>query len=141
MRSDRATLRAFLDKIEQTSGRAKRMWVMDRGPSDRSDSGRDARSGEADVLLGGNLQKQDQTIRTEVARSAMVPPRGIRDSVEVKLFEEQGELYTVRTQARAGQERPSRQLKEMAIRRKKLARLLWTLRASAPQRGRRATSC
>jgi transposase len=29
--SDRATLRGFLDKIEKTYGKAKRMWVMDRG--------------------------------------------------------------------------------------------------------------
>ncbi len=29
--SDRTTLRGFLDKIEKTYGKAKRMWVMDRG--------------------------------------------------------------------------------------------------------------
>jgi hypothetical protein len=29
--SDRATLRGFLDHIEKTYGKAKRMWVMDRG--------------------------------------------------------------------------------------------------------------
>ena len=45
----------------------------------------------------------------------------VRDSVEVKLFKEQEELYVV---ARSD----GRQQKEMAIRRKKLARLLWTLR-------------
>src|ERR1700683_3751138 len=34
--SDRATLRDFLDKIEKTYGKAKRMWVMDRGiPSEK----------------------------------------------------------------------------------------------------------
>ncbi len=33
--SDRTTLRSFLDKIENTYGKAKRMWVMDRGiPTD-----------------------------------------------------------------------------------------------------------
>ena len=31
--SDRTTLREFLDKIEKTYGKAKRMWVMDRGVS------------------------------------------------------------------------------------------------------------
>jgi hypothetical protein len=45
----------------------------------------------------------------------------VRDSVQVKLFKEQEELYVV---ARSD----GRQHKEMAIRRKKLARLLWTLR-------------
>src|SRR6202162_1014536 len=29
--SDRTTLRGFLDKIEHTYGKAKRLWVMDRG--------------------------------------------------------------------------------------------------------------
>ena len=29
--SDRTTLRDFLDQIEKTYGKAKRMWVMDRG--------------------------------------------------------------------------------------------------------------
>src|SRR5258707_14727886 len=29
--SDRTTLRGFLDQIEKTYGKAKRMWVMDRG--------------------------------------------------------------------------------------------------------------
>jgi transposase len=34
--SDRSTLRDFLDKIEKTYGKAKRMWVMDRGiPSEQ----------------------------------------------------------------------------------------------------------
>ena len=45
----------------------------------------------------------------------------VRDSVEVKLFKDQEELYVV---ARID----GRQQKEIAIRRKKLARLLWTLR-------------
>jgi hypothetical protein len=30
--SDRNTLRGFLDKIETTYGKAKRMWVMVSGP-------------------------------------------------------------------------------------------------------------
>ena len=35
--SDRSTLRDFLDKIEKTYGKAKRMWVMDRGiPSEET---------------------------------------------------------------------------------------------------------
>src|ERR1700722_16753745 len=35
--SDRATLRGFVDKIEKTYGKAKRMWVMDRGiPSEET---------------------------------------------------------------------------------------------------------
>jgi Transposase DDE domain. len=50
-----------------------------------------------------------------------LPWQKIKDSVEVKLFREGEELYVV---AKSG----GRQDKEMAMRRKKLARLLWALR-------------
>ena len=50
-----------------------------------------------------------------------LPWQKIKDSVEVKLFREGEELYVV---AKSG----GRQDKEMALRRKKLARLLWALR-------------
>jgi len=59
-----------------------------------------------------------------------LPWRKVRDSVEVKLFAENGELYVL---ARS----EGRQAKEMAMRRKKLARLLRKLRAmrrSCPKR-------
>jgi len=57
-----------------------------------------------------------------------LPWQKIKDTVEVKLFREGAELYVV---AKSG----GRQDKEMAMRRKKLARLLWALR-----RMRRETS-
>src|SRR5947209_4330175 len=69
--SDRTTLRGFLDKIENIYGKAKRMWVMDRGHPDRRNTGRDAGPGPAGVLSGRNGEKQNQTIRKEVARSAL----------------------------------------------------------------------
>jgi hypothetical protein len=50
-----------------------------------------------------------------------LPWRKVRDSVEVKLFADGGELYVLAKSQR-------RQAKEMAIRRKKLARLLRKLR-------------
>ena len=51
-----------------------------------------------------------------------LPWRKVRDSVEVKLFSQDGELYVLAKSE-------GRQAKEIAIRRKKLARLLWKLRA------------
>ena len=54
----------------------------------------------------------------------------VRDSVEVKLFSQDGELYVLAKSE-------GRQAKEIAMRRKKLARLLWKLRAmrrSCPKR-------
>src|SRR5436305_10194914 len=59
-----------------------------------------------------------------------LPWQKVRDSVEVKLYEHEGELYVL---AKSG----GRQAKENAMRRKRLARLLRKLRAmrkSLPQR-------
>jgi hypothetical protein len=59
-----------------------------------------------------------------------LPWQKVHDSVEVKLFAEDGELYVLAKSE-------GRQAKEMAIRRKRLARLLWKLRAmrkSCPKR-------
>jgi len=59
-----------------------------------------------------------------------LPWRKVRDSVEVKLFSQDGELYVLAKSE-------GRQAKEIAMRRKKLARLLWKLRAmrrSCPKR-------
>jgi hypothetical protein len=56
--------------------------------------------------------------------------RKVRDSVEVKLFSQDGELYVLAKSE-------GRQAKEIAIRRKKLARLMRKLRAmrrSCPKR-------
>src|SRR5205814_9800616 len=50
-----------------------------------------------------------------------LPWRQVRASVEVKLFEQDGELYVLAKST-------GRKAKEIAIRRKRLARLLWTLR-------------
>jgi len=69
--ADCTTLRGFLDKIEQTYGKAKRMWVMDRGIPTGGDSGRDAGSRPPDLLSGRDAEEQDQEARAEVARSAL----------------------------------------------------------------------
>jgi hypothetical protein len=50
-----------------------------------------------------------------------LPWRKVRESVEVKLFAEEGELYVLAKSA-------GRRAKEQAIRRRKLVRLLWKLR-------------
>jgi hypothetical protein len=58
-----------------------------------------------------------------------LPWQKIKDTVEVKLFREGEELYVV---AKSG----GRQAKEIAMRRKKLAHLLWTLRGLRRERSR-----
>ena len=125
--SERKTLKPFLEKIENTYGKARRVWVMDRGiPSE--------------VLLGEMRQRQVLylvgTPRSKVAQHAQKwldqPWHQVRDAVRVKLFEHEGELWVLA-------ESQGRRAKEIAIRRKRLARLLRKLRAmrhSRPSRDR-----
>jgi transposase len=125
--SDKTTLRGFLKKIESLYGTARRVWLMDRGiPTEAVlEEMRDPQQ-EAFYLVG--------TSRARVKKFAKhwldLPWQKVHDSVEVKLFAEDGELYVLAKSE-------GRQAKEMAIRRKRLARLLWKLRAmrkSCPKR-------
>lgn len=117
--SDRTTLRGFLDKIEKTYGKARRVWMMDRGiPQEEVLAEMRAPERETFYLVGTPRGK----IKQYEKRWLELPWRKVRDSVEVKLFAEAGEMYVLAKSE-------GRQAKEMAIRRKKLARLLWKLRA------------
>src|SRR5258707_9731285 len=59
--SDRTTLRGFLDKIEKTYGKAKRMWVMDRGiPSEEILRERRAAEREIFYVVGTTKGKNRQ---------------------------------------------------------------------------------
>ena len=117
--SDRATLRGFLEKIENTYGKARRVWMMDRGiPTEEVLAEMRAPERETFYLVGTPRGK----IKQYEKRWLELPWRKVRDSVEVKLFAEAGEMYVLAKSE-------GRRAKEMAIRRKKLARLLWKLRA------------
>lgn len=126
-RNDKTTLREFLKKIEDIYGKARRVWVMDRGiPTEEILA--EMRSAEPVVsyLVGtqrGKIGKYEK-------RWLDLEWKEVRKSVEVKLFEEDGELYVLAKSE-------GRQQKEMAIRRRKLVRLLWRLlelRHSRPSR-------
>jgi len=125
--SDRTTLRSFLDKIETSYGRARRVWVMDRGiPTEAVLE--EMRSSEREIfyLVGTPRSKIRQYEKKWLDRSW----QKVRESVEVKLLAEAGELYVLAKSE-------GRRLKETAMRRKKLVRLLRKLRAmqrSAPRR-------
>jgi transposase len=125
--SDKTTLRGFLDKIEKLYGTARRVWLMDRGiPTEALLA--EIRNTRPDTfyLVGtprarvNNFEKQWLDL----------PWQEVRDSVQVKLFAKDGETYVLAKSE-------GRQAKEIAIRRKKLARLLRKLRAmrrSCPKR-------
>jgi transposase len=117
--ADCTTLRGFLDKIEQAYGKAKRMWVMDRGIpteailAEMRDPGR-----QISYLVGtpkSRIKKHEQ-------KWLDLPWRKVRDAVEVKLFEQDGEMYVLAKSE-------GHQAKEIAMRRKRIARLLRKLRA------------
>jgi hypothetical protein len=116
--SDRTTLRGFLDKIEAQYGRARRVWVMDRGvPTEEVLEQMRGSKQEVYYLVGTPRSKIQQYEK----RWLELPWQKVRESVEVKLFAEDGELYVLAKSE-------GRHAKERAMRRRKLARLLKTLR-------------
>ena len=116
--SDKTTLPEFLAQIEKQYGKAQRIWIMDRGiPTEEVLAQMRAADPPVHYLVGTPRARVRQTRSQWEA----LPWQKIKDTVEVKLFREAEELYVV---AKSG----GRQDKENAMRRKKLARLLWTLR-------------
>src|SRR5579862_4631685 len=125
--ADCATLGDFLEKIETTYGKARRVWVMDRGiPTEAMLKEMRAPERQTFYLVGtpkGRINQHEK-------KWLDLPWQKVRDSVDVKLYEHEGELYVLAKSS-------GRQAKEIAMRRKRLVRLLRKLRAmrrSLPQR-------
>ncbi len=125
--SEKTTLRGFLDRIESLYGKARRVWLMDRGiPTEALLQEMRTSRQETFYLVGTSRAKVKQYEK----RWLELPWHKVRESVEVKLFAQDGELYVLAKSE-------GRQAKEIAMRRKKLARLLRKLRAmrrSCPKR-------
>ena len=111
---DKATLRDFLALIERQYGKARRVWVMDRGiPTE--EVLQEMRNSDPPVqyLVGtpkGRLTSLEQQLLTKSWQEA-------RPGVQVKLLAEDGELYVLAESA-------DRVAKERAIRRRQL-KWLW----------------
>ena len=125
--ADCTTLGDFLKKIETTYGKARRVWVMDRGiPTEAILKEMREPERQTFYLVGtpkGRIHQHEK-------KWLDLPWQKVRDSVEVKLYEHEGELYVLAKSS-------GRQAKEIAMRRKRLVRLLRKLRAmrrSLPQR-------
>jgi transposase len=125
--ADCSTLRDFLMKIETTYGKARRVWVMDRGiPSEAVLKEMRDPERQTFYLVGtpkGRINQHEK-------KWLDLPWQKVRDSVEVKLYQHEGELYVLAKSS-------GRQAKEIAMRRKRLARLLRKLRVmrkSLPKR-------
>jgi transposase len=125
--ADCSTLRDFLQTIEATYGKARRVWVMDRGiPTEAILQEMRAPERQTFYLVGTPKARINQHEKKWLD----LPWQKVRDSVEVKLYQHEGELYVLAKSR-------GRQAKEIAMRRKRLARLLRKLRAmrrTLPQR-------
>jgi hypothetical protein len=117
--SDKTTLRLFLQKIEAQYGEANRIWIMDRGiPTEEVLSEMRASDPPVAYLVGAPRARWKQF----AAEFEKLPWQKLRDTIHVKLLAHGEEMYVlVQSQARCA--------KEVAMRRRKLARLVRTLRA------------
>jgi transposase len=117
--SDRTTLREFLTQVENTYGKAKRVWVMDRGiPTEEILAEMRAPERATFYLVGTPKSRISQHEKQWLD----LPWQRVRDSVEVKLYTHENELYVLAKS-------DGRQQKEIAMRRRRLVRLLLKLRA------------
>jgi Transposase DDE domain len=119
--ADCTTLRMFLARIEQQYGRARRVWVMDRGiPTEAVLAEMRASDPPVQYLVGtpkGRLSRLEKQLLAE-------PWQEARPGVSVKLLAEDGELYLFAESAdRVGKERAMRrrQLKWLWKRLRELA--------------------
>jgi hypothetical protein len=116
--SDRSTLRWFVQKIQAQYGQARRIWIMDRGiPTEETLAEMRQSDPPVGYLVGAPRGRWDQFKEG----FEKVPWQKLRDTIEVKLLSQGAEVYVL---ARS----EGRRQKETAIRRRKLARLLRTLR-------------
>jgi transposase len=122
--SDKTTLAEFLKTIEQQYGKAHRTWVMDRGIPTEETLGQ-MRTAQPPIhyLVGtpkGRLSKLEKDF-------LKLPWEQVRESVEVKLLAQQGELYILSRSA-------GRMHKERSMRRRRLKRLFKRLRELQQQK-------
>jgi Transposase DDE domain len=110
---DDQTLRPFLAKIERQYGKARRVWVMDRGiPTEAVLSEMRHSDPPVHYLVGtpkGRLTQLEKLLLDK-------PWQQVRTGVQVKLLAEDGEFYVFA-------ESTDRVLKERAMRRRQLKRL------------------
>jgi len=123
--SDKTTLPTFLKKIEAQYGKARRIWVMDRGiPTEQDlEAMRQQTDPPVQYVVGtpkGQLSKLEEELLKLSWQQA-------RPSVRVKLLSQDQELFVlVNSQARVSKER--------AIRRRKLKKLWARLKELKEQR-------
>jgi hypothetical protein len=84
--ADKTTLRGFLERIERQYGKARRIWLMDRGVPTEEVLG-EMRAADPPV----HYTPKDRLTRLEKHLIAQ-PWRQVRPGVQVKLLAQEGEL-------------------------------------------------
>ena len=111
--ADKTTLRDFLDRIERQYGKARRVWIMDRGiPTEETLEQMRHSDPPVHYLVGtpkGRLSRLEKDL-------LLKPWQEARPGVQVKLLPQDGELYVFAQSA-------DRVAKERAMRRRQLKRL------------------
>lgn len=112
---DKSTLRDFLGKIEAQYGKANRIWIMDRGIPTEDVLAEMRRSDPPVYYLVGTPRGRLTRFGKKFSE---LPWKRARESVEVKLLQEDDELYILTKSEK-------RFLKESGIRKRKFVKL-WT---------------
>ena len=102
--SDKTTLRGFLAKIEELYGKARRVWLMDRGVPTEAVLQEMRQTERQMVYLVGTPKARVTKYEKQWLELAW---HKVRDSVEVKLFGQDGEFYVV-AKSEVGSKRRSR---------------------------------
>src|SRR5579862_9207960 len=112
--ADKTTLRGFLDRIERQYGKARRVWLMDRGvPTEEVLAEMRAADPPVQYLVGtpkGRLTRLENQLLAK-------PWAEARPGIQVKLLPQEGELYVFAQSA-------DRVAKERAMRRRQM-KWLW----------------
>jgi transposase len=112
--ADNTTLRGFLDRIERQYGKARRIWLMDRGvPTEAVLAEMRAADPPVQYLVGTPKGRLTRLEKALIAK----PWQDARPGVQVKLLPQDGELYVFAQSA-------DRVAKERAMRRRQL-KWLW----------------
>jgi transposase len=123
--SDKTTLVMFLEKIQSIHGKARRVWVMDRGiPTQATLQG--MRNDGVAYLVGTPKALLGQLEQHLIDK----PWQTVHQGMRVKLLEHQGELYVLASSR-------DRRAKETAMRRRKLKALVHGLNRLKHAMGRR----
>ncbi len=126
--ADKTTLRDFLDRIEQQYGKARRVWIMDRGiPTEETLEQMRRSDPPVHYLVGtpkGRLSRLEKDL-------LLKPWQEARPGVQVKLLPQDDELYVFAQSV-------DRVAKERAMRQRQLKRL-WAKTYSSPSCGKSLT--